>query len=29
MKWQQYDSVLQMGTKDEQVKGDFHKKRYY
>jgi hypothetical protein len=29
MKWDQYDSVLQMGSKDEDVNGNFHKKRYY
>ena len=29
MKWEQYDSVLQIGGKDAEVGGDFHKKRYY
>lgn len=29
MKWEQYDSVLQIGSKDAEVDGDFHKKRYY
>lgn len=29
MKWEQFDSVLQRGSKDEEVGGNFHKKRYY
>lgn len=29
MKWEQFDSVLQRGSKDEEVNGEFHKKRYY
>lgn len=29
MKWEQFDSVLQRGSKDEEVGGDFHKRRYY